>query len=256
MKLALAQTRPARGHWQTNLDHHQRWIALAVQLGADAIIFPELSLTGYEPSLAAQLAMVPTDDRLAPLQQLADRDRITIGLGLPTRHPSGVQISLLLFHPQAARQLYSKQYLHADEEPFFIPGHPTSGVIETATEVAIAICYELSVPEHAARAAQQGAKIYLASVAKSAAGVKQATARLQAIAQQYGMSVVMVNCVGPCEDFDGAGSSAVWDAQGQAIAQLDDTQTGLLLLDTATGQVITQRHAVHNLPAVAVARER
>jgi len=240
MKLALAQLRSAKGEISTNLEHHLRWVQLAGQMGADAIAFPELSLTGYEPSLAKQLALSPTDDRLTPLQEIADRDRLTIGIGLPTRQEAGICISQVFFHPQTSPQVYSKQYLHADEEPFFIAGPNDSGIIAAAPAVAIAICYELSVPEHAERAAQQGARTYLACVAKSADGVQRASERLRAIAQQYAMRVIMVNCVGPCEDFDGAGGSAVWNAQGQLLAQLDDTQEGLLLLDTETNEVIAK----------------
>jgi len=90
MKLAVAQIRSAPGAISTNLTHHLWWVDLARQMGATAIAFPELSLTGYEPSLAAALALSPTDDRLAPLQQMADRDRLSIGVGLPTRHDAGM----------------------------------------------------------------------------------------------------------------------------------------------------------------------
>jgi predicted amidohydrolase len=49
MKICAAQTRPVRGDIQTNIDNHKKLIDLAVSNGADIIIFPELSLTGYEP---------------------------------------------------------------------------------------------------------------------------------------------------------------------------------------------------------------
>lgn len=250
MKLAIAQMRSTPGAISTNLEHHLRWVDLAVQMGATAIAFPELSLTGYAPSLAASLALSPTDERLTPLQQVADRDRITIGVGLPMRDPTGIGISLVWWHPHAAPQVYTKQHLHPDEAPFFIAGDNPTGVITTAPEVAIAICYELSVPEHAERAAQQGARVYLASVAKHAAGVSQAHERLRAIAQQYALSVVLVNCVGPCEDFDGAGGSAIWDRQGRRLAQLDSTSEGLLLLDTATAEAIALPVPIAGRPAL------
>ena len=49
MKICVAQTRPIKGDIQSNIDHHKRLIDLAVSNGADTVIFPELSLTGYEP---------------------------------------------------------------------------------------------------------------------------------------------------------------------------------------------------------------
>ncbi|NEQ44282.1 MAG: carbon-nitrogen hydrolase family protein [Leptolyngbya sp. SIOISBB] len=240
MKLAIAQIRSVRGDIAANLEQHQRWGAAAAQLGADIVVFPELSLTGYEPALAKQLAISPHHDCLESLQQLADSDHISIGVGVPTLHDLGICISLVWLHPQSARQVYHKQFIHQDEEPFFIRGHNSTSLIATATQVSTAICYELSVSTHVTTAIQQGAQIYLASVAKSATGVHQAHLRLQAIAQQYAMPVMMVNCVGACEDFDSAGGSAIWNRQGHCLDQLDSTQEGLLLLDTNTDQVFSK----------------
>ncbi|MEM6839490.1 MAG: carbon-nitrogen hydrolase family protein [Cyanobacteria bacterium P01_C01_bin.120] len=238
VKLAIAQTRPIRGNVAANLIQHQRWVTLAARYEADVLMFPELSLTGYEPSRAKTLAMSATDPCLEPLQQLADRHQLTIAVGMPMSYDNGVSIGVLLFHPNAMRQAYLKQYLHSDEEPFFHAGRHLTQTIATAPEVAIAICYELSVPAHAQQAAATGAQVYLASVAKSAAGIEKAAVRLAAIAQQYSFQVMMVNCVGPCEDFEGAGGSAVWNREGSLLAQLDSRHEALLILDTETDAVI------------------
>ncbi|MFK7978556.1 MAG: hypothetical protein AB8G86_01120 [Saprospiraceae bacterium] len=53
------------------------------------------------------------------------------------------------------------------------------------TKIALAICYEISVPKHIAAATKNGAKIYLASVAKTQEGVQQAAERLSLIAKNY-----------------------------------------------------------------------
>ncbi len=52
MKICVAQTRPVKGDIQGNIENHIKLIDLAVLNGADTIIFPELSITGYEPELA------------------------------------------------------------------------------------------------------------------------------------------------------------------------------------------------------------
>ena len=56
MKIALVQARPVKGDIEANIAAHKRLIGLAVLNGADMIIFPELSITGYEPELANELA--------------------------------------------------------------------------------------------------------------------------------------------------------------------------------------------------------
>src|SRR5688500_3645217 len=121
MKIGVAQTKPVKGDIQHNLADHKKWIYQAASHGAHLIIFPELSLTGYEPTLAKELATYVDDSRLEELQQISDTKHITIGAGMPIRQQAdaGITISMLIFQPFQPREVYSKQYLHADEIPFF-----------------------------------------------------------------------------------------------------------------------------------------
>jgi predicted amidohydrolase len=134
---------------------------------------------------------------------------------------------MVIFQPYQARQTYSKQYLHADEEPFFMSGPSSPGLIEGRPNIGLAICYELSIPEHAERAFANGADVYVASVAKSASGVDQAVKRLAGIAQTYSVPVFMSNCIGPSDDFESAGKTSVWNREGLLIGQLVTTKPHL-----------------------------
>lgn len=240
MKICMVQTRPLKGDLQANIADHQRFIDRALVHGAALIIFPELSLTGYEPTLADALATHRDDPRLDDFQTIADSRQVTIGVGLPTKSPAGICISMVLFRPHQARHLYSKQYLHADEEPFFVSGQNASALIGHNPNVALAICYELSVPAHAATAVNSGAELYIASVAKTAAGVESAGHRLAEIARHYAMPVLLSNCVGPCDDFEAGGRSAVWNAQGELVGQLDGSSEGMLVYDTVSLAVVKE----------------
>jgi len=237
MKIAVAQAKPVTGDIQRNIDLHKILIELAISHGADTIIFPELSLTGYEPTLASALAITPDDSRLNELSQASVTGKITIGAGIPTRHPEGVCISMVLFQPDKSRQLYSKRYLHADEEPFFIPGPDNAGLIGEGGKIALAICYEISVPLHAEEAFANGAEFYAASVVKSARNIGVALERLSRIARDHSMTVLMANSIGRADGEMCAGKSAVWNNKGLLLDQLDDSSEGLLILDTDTQQV-------------------
>ena len=240
MKLCVAQTRPIKGDIERNIQNHIRLIDLAVSNGAEIIIFPELSLIGYEPTLSKALATTQYDSRLSIFQNISDAKQITIGVGVPTKNKAGICISLVIFQPNVALQLYSKKYLHADEEPYFVSGQTNTGLLGNKNNIAVAICYELSVYEHSDNAAKNGASIYMASVAKSANGVKKANQSLSEIAQKYGMTVLMSNCVGQNDDFISAGNSAVWNNKGDLVAQLNDSDAGILIYDTVTGNIIAK----------------
>ena len=69
--LALAQIAPALGDLAQNLALHEVKIAESKAAGADLVIFPELSLTGYQlQDLAPEVAMRRTDPRLDSLARL------------------------------------------------------------------------------------------------------------------------------------------------------------------------------------------
>ncbi len=237
MKIAIAQTRPLKGDIPANIERHRYFIERAIANEAAIIFFPELSLSGYEPTLAASLAITPFDPRLHIFQETCEEQNIIIGVGAPIANGTSPSIGMILFQPLRQPAVYFKQYLHEDELPFFIPGQDHPGIIDHQPPIALAICYELSVPAHAQQAYQNGAGIYIASVAKSAAGVEEASERLSYIARQYGMTVLMANCLGRCDDMDCSGNSAVWDAQGTLQKQLGDTAEGLLIFDSRSGEI-------------------
>ncbi len=238
MKICVAQTRLIKGDIQSNIDNHKKLIDLAVFYGADTVIFPELSLTGYEPELSKELATNQDDSRFDDFQKISDAKQITIGVGVPTKNNTGICISMVLFQPHKARQTYSKKYLHPDEEEFFISGQSSAGLIGNKTNIALAICYELSVPEHSENAFKTGAEIYIASVAKSVIGVEKASQTLSDIANKYSMTVLMSNCVGYCDNFESGGKTSIWNNKGLLAGQLNDTNEGIIIIDTDTQELI------------------
>lgn len=230
MRIALAQLQSIPGDVDANLHKHLAFIERAAKAQAAMLIFPELSLTGYEPALAKELAFAEDDARLNIFQQLSDDYELVIGVGAPTQQETGVCISLLLFQPWSERQVYSKKYLHPDEEPYFVSGDNFPYLIVKNRRIAFAICYELSVLEHAQAATVGGAEMYLASVAKSASGVENAHQRLAMIARENEIPVMMVNNVGPADDFTGAGRSANWNNKGEIVAQLAQEEDLLFVM--------------------------
>lgn len=101
----------ATSNWniEANIERHKEFIASALSERVDAIIFPELSLTGYERTLANELACDPDERRLKDFQQIVDDNNVVVGVGVPTRHGSGNCISTIFFRPHESKQIYSKR---------------------------------------------------------------------------------------------------------------------------------------------------
>ena len=240
MKISIAQIKPIKGNILSNIENHKRLIELAVFNESDMIMFPELSITGYEPELSKELATDQDDQRFDDFQKISDINHITIGIGMPTKSDSGILISMILFQPDKPRQTYSKQHLHQDEFPYFVNGQEQIFLTQENNKIALAICYESLLPEHAESAIENGATIYLASVAKPARGVEKAFNHYPEIAKKYSIPVLMANCIGYCDNFESAGKTSIWNNKGQLVGQLDDKSEGILLFDTNTQEVIKQ----------------
>src|ERR1035437_9100487 len=237
MRVAIAQIEAIKGNIEKNIENHLKWIKQAIQNNADMVVFPELSLTGYEPDLAESLATNQDDTRLDEMQSLSDKNRITIGVGLPTRKERNVFVSMIIFQPHKERITYSKQYLYPPEKSIFTEGKNPL-VLNFETEVVSpAICYETSNKAHCEYASQNNATIYIASVLSSIGGIDAELKKLSDIAKNKNMVTFMANYVGKSGGYECAGKSSVWDTTGKLIGQLDTGTEGILIYDTESETV-------------------
>ena len=236
MKICIAQTKSEKGNVQRNIENHLEYIEHAIKLNADLIIFPELSITNYQPDLAKELSTDIESNIFSPFQEISNTNEITIGIGMPTKATDGINISMLIFQPNKERTVYSKQMLHSDELPYFVCGKNQTYLTINGIKIAIGICYETLQREHFLNAKNQGAEIYIASVAKPKGGIEKAYKHFPQIANEFNTPILMSNCVGHCDNFMSVGQSAVWNKKGELIEQLDTNNQGLLIYDTQTEQ--------------------
>lgn len=236
MKICIAQMKSLKGKIQKNIENHLDFVERAIAFNADLIIFPELSITNYEPDLAKELAFDIHNEIFHPFQVLSDQNAITIGVGAPTKTIDGVQISMLIFQPQKERTIYSKQMLHADERPFFVCGKSQTFLKIQGTKIALGICYETLQRKHFLNAKNQEPDLYIASVAKPKGGIEKAHQHFPVIASEFNTPILMSNGIGYCANFMSVGQSAVWNKKGQLIEQLDAENEGLIVFDSNTEQ--------------------
>lgn len=239
MKVCLAQVRSEKGDIQHNIDHHQAVLQSLEPGSADLVVFPELSLSNYDPDVAGSLSIELDDRRLSTFRRLADEMGTTLAVGAPVKTSSKPLIAMLVFAPGGERVVIGKRHLHADEIPYFSPSEGGVGILEMAIRIGIAICYEISVVEHIEAVVAGGATLYVASVAKTPEGVAEATATLRRTAQKHRVPVLMVNSVGTCEGKQAGGGSMIIDEQGRLVAQLESSTEGLLVYDTETRSAAT-----------------
>lgn len=232
MKIAAAQTVPHDGDIQANIDAHMRLAALAAAAGARLIIFPEMSLTGYQREQARDLAFEAEDKRLLPLRELSRKSNIVIVAGAPINMDEQLLIGAFITMPNGEEKLYTKQYLHEGEELFFRPSFAYNPILDMEGErIAFAICADIAHAEHAKEAAQSGATLYAAGIFYTPAGLAKGYADLASHAWDFSMNVLMANYGGLSCGMASGGGSAFWSAGGTSIAQLTATGEGLLIVE-------------------------
>ncbi|MDD1001547.1 carbon-nitrogen hydrolase family protein [Pseudomonas sp. TNT2022 ID642] len=225
LTIAAAQSFSLAGDILGNIVRHGRFIEAAAEQGVELLVFPELSLTGYEGPDAAALAIDPQDAVLQPLRDLARELGVTAVVGMPIRLEGSVSalIGALVLGADGSLGVYSKQHLHTGEERFFAPGFGGPTLRIGGEVVALAVCADFTHASHAAAAADQGANLYAAGVLISDKGYAVDTAILQGYARQHSMAVLMANHGGLTGGWQSAGRSSIWSEDGSLIVAAPGT---------------------------------
>lgn len=232
MILAAAQTKPKRGDISSNLLNHYNLIELAAQNGANLIAFPELSITGYERENAEALVFTEDDYRIDHLKELSVRNNIVIIAGAPIRIDSKLFIGEFIIAPDDSVSIYTKQFLHEGEGDFFDSSFDYNPMLTIEDQnISFAICADIDNPLHPENAAKNDTDIYIASIFFSPNGIPNAYRDLQNYAEKHKMNVLMSNFSGESWGSPSAGQSAFWNNKGELVAQMNDADSGLLLVE-------------------------
>lgn len=220
--IALAQLNTYVGDIPGNTQKVIQFARRAVdEFRADAVIFPELTLTGYPPE---DLLLRPSLD-LRIERALSEIVAANLPLAVIVGYPK--TISGKLFNMAGVIQAgklvaeYAKQclpnYQVFDEKRYFVAGDKACVFDLKGVPSAITICEDIWFPEPMAQAKTAGGKLMLNLNASPYHQGKQTEreAIVAARAQEGAMPVVYVNLVGGQDELVFDGGSVVVDAQGQ-----------------------------------------
>ncbi|WP_296507232.1 carbon-nitrogen hydrolase family protein [Rhodoferax sp.] len=204
-----------------NVQTHLRFVEAAAKRGVQWLVFPELSLTGYELAAMPGLVLDPAHALLAPLREAARRNGIAITVGAPVHSGLALpSIGAITMRPDGQHSVYRKFHLHEGEKQFATAGVAPVHVQEWAGQkFANAICADTNYPSHAAQAAAAGAGVYAAGILTSANGYAAEAPLWASYAREHAMTVVIANHGGPSGGYVSAGRSGIWGSDGVLIAE-------------------------------------
>lgn len=229
--IAAAQITCLAGNIEENINRHLHAVALAAAHHVNLLIFPELSLTGYEPELARKLGLTLQDARLETLRNQAKNHAMTIVVGAPLCCNDGdaLYIGAIVFAPDGTLYSYTKQHLHDGETDFFTVGQGGPQLSLGNHTLGLAICADIGVASHPQYAADNGADIYAAGVLITEPSYPRESEMLRGYAEQHGMAVIMANHCAPTGGWAPAGKSAIWSERGQVIAVAPADQDAIVI---------------------------
>jgi predicted amidohydrolase len=185
--------------------------------GVRVVVFPELSLTGYEldaPALALD------DPRLAPLVEACAQTSSIALAGAPVEE---TYIAFLAIDGNGDGRVeiaYRKMWLGGAEAERFTPG-PAPAVLEVdGWRLGLAICKDTGVPRHASDTAALGIDGYVAGVLEQAADAGVPGERARRIAADHGVWAATASFAGSTGGgyTHAAGGSAIWAPDGAVLA--------------------------------------
>jgi len=238
IRIAAVMLQSPVGRLDDNLAAVVAWTRRARQAGARLVCFPEMALTGYSTQGSLADHVMSSDGPVADtLQQLAEREAITILVGTAESAPAGrVYAAHWVVRPGAPIAVYRKTHIAPPEAQALAPGDRVPIFEDGTLRFGIQLCYDAHFPELSAHMACQGADVIFfphASPRGSPAEKLQSWMRhLTARAFDNGVFVVACNQAG--ENGEGLSFPAVAvviGPSGDVLGQDISGGEGLLVAD-------------------------
>jgi NAD+ synthase (glutamine-hydrolysing) len=257
MKIALAQTNTTVGDLCGNAQKILSFAERAAGSGADVVVFPELTLTGYPPRdlLEKESFLERVEQYLERVAAESAALKIAIICGTVTRTGSAagnpIYNSAAVIEGGKVRFRQNKMLLPSydvfDEKRYFEPAAKQEALTLDASATALTVCEDawndkqywerrLYSRDPVEELAQSGARLLISINASPYHMGKRAQRHeiFAATARRFGIPIVYVNQVGGNDQLVFDGSSFAMNAQGQVIAVAASFEEDLAFVDTAT----------------------
>ncbi len=238
MIVAATQFAPVAGDVDANARTVAGLVREAGEAGARVVVFAELCLSGYEPTLIRD-SPAWSSPRTTPARARAGGVPRSVGGGRGQRAGAdggrAPGITSLVIGPDGGLLArYDKRHLYGVEREVFAPGTEDGRFTLDGVRFATATCYDNRFPELAGRAAADHCAVYLASSVLTA-GNDSFTEVYPVRARDFGLYVVLGNVLGPNEDGVGQGGAGVWGPDGERLADAGPDRPGFVLAEVGGG---------------------
>lgn len=214
--LAVAQPECRAYDVARNAEAHASAVRSAA---ARVVVFPELSLTGYELDAPVVAADDPRLDTL--VAACADTGSLAL-VGAPVQGAAGrAHIAMLAVDGSGVTVAYRKMWLSTTEAEQFSPGTEPAVHEVDGWRLGLGICKDTGTPQHVVETAAAGIDAYLAGVLEVAEDDAVLEERARRIAVEHQVWVAMASFAGATGGGyeRAAGRSGIWGPDGVAVVR-------------------------------------
>jgi len=237
IKIALAQISCKRGDKAENIKKIESRVTRAKRQGADLVIFPELSLTGYTVrDQIYELAETIPGHSTTVLEKIAKETGIYIIFGMPElseKTQATVYNAAVLVGPDGFVGKYRKMYLptHSvfEDKRYFRPGYQTAVFDTELGKIGLIICYDIFFPEVSRLARLKGAQLIVCISASPATRRTFFETLTAARAIENTAFLAYVNLVGIEDGLQFWGGSRLVGPNGKTLVQAKYDEEDLVI---------------------------
>jgi N-carbamoylputrescine amidase len=241
LTVAVAQLACPPGELEGNFERHHEMIGRAKAAQADILLFPELSLSGYQiGDRVLSVAMDRHDPRLLKLAEVAGDMRVTVGFVEEGVAAQFHNTAAVLHRGQVAflhRKLNLPTYGQLEEGKHFAAGRYMESFLleDERWRCGVLVCADTWNPALVHLAAVQGTTLLLNPVASAVEAVGGEFSNpegwrknLDFYSLVYGLPILFANHVGSWQGLRFWGGSRIMGAEGQVLAEAGEEEALLL----------------------------
>src|SRR5215813_12346788 len=217
MRVSVAQISCSLGDSEANLSKVRDFSQRAKAAGAELVVFPEMTDTGYSMPVIQKHANYWKAGFVTGLQEIASELSLAIVSGVSERDGSSIYNSQVLVDAKGnIVTKYRKTHLYAvapvEEQTCFAPGNTFESFALGDVRFGFSICYDLRFPElYRKLVTEQNVGVFLISSAWPFPREEHFRVLAQARAIENQSYVVASNRVGKDDDLWFCGNSAIID---------------------------------------------
>jgi N-carbamoylputrescine amidase len=241
LKVAVAQIACTPGEMEENLERHLETIGRAKAAGADILLFPELSLSGYQiGDRVLSVAMERHDPRILQLAEAAGEMRVALGFVEEGIAAQFHNTAAVLHRGEVAflhRKLNLPTYGQLEEGKHFAAGRYMESFLleDERWRCSLLVCADTWNPALVHLAAVQGATLLLNPVASAVEAVGGEFSNpegwrknLEFYSLVYGLPILFANHVGNWQGLRFWGGSRIMGAKGELLAEAGEEEALLV----------------------------